>query len=307
MLVFLNLLLLAVGSQAAPKLKVQDDCRYVDEEHCHTGKEEICEDAVEWNCHNLTKLVPVGADVEVCNPTAKNVCTQKIRYEPEEYVYNECTTTTDERCVWNYDTVVKKYNVTECSTTYQKECTKVPGPPTVITREEMRCTCNICTTPLEDWEECTPRNCDAYGDCEKCPPTEKCYEGPTTHTKSGCDNEMCHTVEIHTKKMSPPGERCVETPTEYCSMVEREKTEIVKHHDCNHYPKTKCVPMTGTRQKEIMYLECLVHTEKGCKIEHKYIEKPNTKEVCDPVTKEVCGWKPKRICKTRQTQVCGDH
>lgn len=305
MLVFLNLLLLAVGSQAAPQLKVQDDCRYVDEEHCHTGRQEVCEDKIEWDCRNVTKFGSVGTDVEVCNPTAKNVCTQKTRYEPEEYVYNECTTTTDLRCKWNYDTVVKKYNATECSTTYQKECTKVPGPPTVITREELRCTCNICTTVYE--KECTPSNCNAYGDCERCP-TEKCHEGPTTHTKSGCDNEVCNKVEIHTKKMSPPGERCVEIPTEYCSMVEREEAVIVKSEDCNHIPKTKCVPVTGTRQKEIMYQECLVHTEKGCETKHLYIQKPiGDVEMCDPVTKEICSWKPKRICKTMHTQVCGDH
>ena len=56
-------------------------------------------------------------------------------------------------CINIQDTVVKKHNVTECSTAYEQECTKVPGPPTLITKEELRCTCNICTC-----NSCTSNN-----------------------------------------------------------------------------------------------------------------------------------------------------
>jgi len=292
MLVFLNLLLLGVVCHAAPQPQAQADCRYVDEEVCHTGSQEVCEDGVEWDCHNVTDFIPYGADVTICNPTMRNVCTQKTRYEPEEYEEEECTTTTGEVCYWIDDTVVKKHNVTECSTTYEQECTKVPGPPKVITRKELRCTCNICTTV---YEEC---NCDEYNkNCEKCP-TEKCHEGPTRHTRSGCDDPTCETVEIHTKKMSPPGQHCTETPIEFCQVVEREKSEVVK--DCNHVTKPKCGTVKKIRQKAIVYNDCLVRTESGC-------EKKIVDVVCDPVTREICSEKPKKNCETRHVQVCGDH
>merc|ERR1711971_548757 len=87
---------------------------------CHTGRQEVCEDAVEWDCHNATRFIVYGADVEICNPTMRNVCTQKTRYEPEEYEEEECTKTTEEVCIWNYDTVVTKHNVSECSTVYEQ-------------------------------------------------------------------------------------------------------------------------------------------------------------------------------------------
>jgi hypothetical protein len=304
MLVFLNLLLLGVVCHAAPQPQAQADCRYVDEEICHTGRQEVCEDAVEWDCHNATRFIVYGADVEICNPTMRNVCTQKTRYEPEEYEEEECTYTTEEVCIWNYDTVVKKYNATECSTVYEQECTKVPGPPTVITKEELRCTCNICTTVYE--EECVPRNCNNYNQCEKCP-TEECHKGPTQHTRSGCDDPECETVEIHMKKMSPPGEHCVQRPVEYCQVVEREKSEVVKSEDCNHITTPKCGTVTKTRQKAIVYNECLVRTESGCETKHIYLQKPEVFMPCDPVTREICSEKPKKICETQHVQVCGDH
>ena len=40
--------------------------------------------------------------VEVCDPTSKTVCVPKTRYEPEEYLNEECTTTTEEVCKTNY-------------------------------------------------------------------------------------------------------------------------------------------------------------------------------------------------------------
>jgi hypothetical protein len=298
MLVFLHLLLLGVGSQAAPHIWAEDDCVYVDEEVCHTERQEVCEDGVEWECHN-----EYGADVEVCNPTTRNVCTPKTRYEDEEYEEEECTTTTGLVCIWKYDTVVKKHNVTECSTAYEQECTKVPGPPTVITREELRCTCNICTTVYE--EECVPRNCNNYKNCEKCP-TEKCHVGPTQHTRSGCDDPICETVKIHTKKMSPPGQHCTELPIEFCQVVEREESEVVKSQDCNHVSKPKCGTVKKIRQKAIVYNECLVKTESGCEKKDIYLQF-DVVVGCDPVIREICSDKPKKICETQHVQVCGDH
>ena len=202
------------------------------------------------------------------------------------------------------DTVVNKYNTTECSTTYQTTCTigsrSTGANNGVITRSELRCTCDVCTTVLE---EC---NCNEYNVCEKCP-TEKCHEGPIQHTRSGCDNEVCKTVEIHTKDESHPEEHCVETPTEYCSVVEKQKTEVVKRKNCSHVPTESCVQVKKIRQKEIVYQECTEHTEKGCKTVHKYITKPEHYEKCDPVTKRICSFKPKTVCKTIKTQICGGH
>ena len=190
-----------------------------------------------------------------------------------------------------------------CSTVYEQEGTKVPGPPTVITKEELRCTCNICTTV---YEECVPRNCNYYNQCEKCL-TEECHEGPTQHTRSGCDNPECTTVEIQTEKKSPPVEHCVTIPAEYCSEVERDKAVVVKRKECNHVPETKCVTVTKTRQKEIPYQECLEHTERGCETKHVYLQKPENFERCDPVTKEICSPRPVKICETEKKKICGDH
>merc|ERR1740129_1552919 len=105
MLVFLSILLLGVGSRAAPQPQAQDACVYVDEDK----------------------------NVVLCAPTSKTVCVAKTRYEPEEYLDDECTTTTEQVCKKNYDTVVQKYNTTECKTTYTTECTQLPGERGVIT------------------------------------------------------------------------------------------------------------------------------------------------------------------------------
>jgi hypothetical protein len=300
MLVFLSLLLLGLGSQAAPQPQAQDNCIYVDEEACTTVGQEVCEDGVEWDCYNTTRNSQEGVNVIECDPTSKTICTPKTRYEPEEYLDDECTTTTEEVCKWNYDTKLVKHNVTECSTTYQRECTQVPGERGVVTRMELRCTCDVCTTV---YEEC---NCDKYNKCEKCP-TEKCHEGPTQQVRSNCDNEMCNEVEIHTAKKSPPGERCIERPTEYCSVVERERSEVVKRKDCNHISKDTCVEVKKIRQKPFIYQECLVHTEDGCKEVHKYITNMEGVENCDPVTKTICSLKPKTVCKPIKSKVCGGH
>lgn len=304
MLVVLTLLLLGVGSQAAPQPQAQDACVYVDEDVCQTEKQEVCEDGTEWECNTATRYVEEGSNVVQCDPTTKTICTPKTRYEPVEYLDDECTTTTEEVCKTNYDTVVKKFIAKECSTTYHRECTLVKGASGanngVITREELRCTCDVCTIVLE---EC---NCDEYNVCEKCP-TEKCHEGPIQHTRSGCKNEVCKTVEIHTKDASPPNQHCVEKPTEYCSDVEQEKTEVVPRKDCNHIPTKNCVQVKKTKQKEIIYQECLEKTEDGCKTVHVYITKPENFEECKAVTKEICSFKPKRVCKTIKTQVCGGH
>ena len=202
------------------------------------------------------------------------------------------------------DTVVKKFNVTECSTTYQLECSLVRGLSGanngVITRSELRCTCDVCTTVLE---EC---NCNEYNVCEKCP-VVKCHEGPIQHTRSGCNNPTCEMVEVHTKDESHPNEHCVEKPTEYCSVVQQKKTEVVQRKDCNHVPTESCVQVKKIKQKEIVYQECLEHTDKGCKTVHKYITKPDTYEECKAVTKQICSNKPRRVCKTIKTQVCGGH
>ena len=171
----------------------------------------------------------------------------------------------------------------------------------VTTRQELRCTCDVCTTVLE---EC---NCNQYNVCEKCPKV-KCHTGETQHTRSGCDNEKCETVEIHTK--TPGGntrEHCVEKPTEYCEVVEQHRTEVVPVKDCNHIPTTKCVPVKKIRQKKIVYQECMEVTEKGCKFVHKYITEQRPYEECKAVTKEICAGKPKRECKTIKTQICGGH
>ena len=201
---------------------------------------------------------------------------------------------------------MKKHNVTECSTVYEQECTKVPGPPTVITKEELRCTCNICTTV---YEECVPRNCNYYNQCEKCL-TEECHEGPTQHTRSECpggDDPTCEYVEIHMKKMSPPGQHCTELPIEFCQVVEREESEVVKSQDCNHVSKPKCGTVKKIRQKAIPYQECLEHTERGCETKHVYPQKPENFERCDPVTKEICSPRPVKICETEKKKICGDH
>jgi hypothetical protein len=248
--------------------------------------------------------VEEGKNVVQCDPTSKTVCVAKTRYEPEEYLDDECTTTTEQVCKKNYDTVVKKYNVTECSTTYTTECTLVRGASGanngVITRSELRCTCDVCTTVLE---EC---NCNQYNVCEKCP-KEKCHEGPIQHTRSGCQNEKCDMVDIHRKDESHPDEHCVEKPREYCSVVEREKTQVVAVDDCNHIPTKKCVKVKKMRQKEIVYQECTEHTDDGCKTVHIYITRPENYEECKAVTNEICSFKPKRVCKTIKTQICGGH
>ena len=49
-------------------------------------------------CNTATRLVEEGGDVIECNPTSKTVCVPKTRYEPEEYLDDECTTTTEEVC-----------------------------------------------------------------------------------------------------------------------------------------------------------------------------------------------------------------
>ena len=53
-------------------------------------------------CHNVTQYKEVGVNVTECNPTSETVCVSKIRYVPEEYLYDECTTTTEEVCKTNF-------------------------------------------------------------------------------------------------------------------------------------------------------------------------------------------------------------
>ena len=53
-------------------------------------------------CHIETQYEKVGVNVTECNPTSETVCVQKIRYVPEEYLDDECTTTTEEVCRTNY-------------------------------------------------------------------------------------------------------------------------------------------------------------------------------------------------------------
>ena len=44
----------------------------------------------------MTQYEKVGVNITECNPTSETVCVSKIRYVPEEYLYDECTTTTEE-------------------------------------------------------------------------------------------------------------------------------------------------------------------------------------------------------------------
>ena len=53
-------------------------------------------------CDIQTRIEHVGKEVEVCDPTSKTVCVAKTRYEPEEYLDEECTTTTEQVCKTNY-------------------------------------------------------------------------------------------------------------------------------------------------------------------------------------------------------------
>ena len=53
-------------------------------------------------CEIKTRIESVGKDVEVCDPTSKTVCVPKTRYEPEEYLDDECTTTSEQVCKTNY-------------------------------------------------------------------------------------------------------------------------------------------------------------------------------------------------------------
>ena len=53
-------------------------------------------------CHTVTLPEEVLKDVEVCNPTSKTVCVTKTKYEPEEYLDDQCTTTTELKCHTNY-------------------------------------------------------------------------------------------------------------------------------------------------------------------------------------------------------------
>ena len=53
-------------------------------------------------CSTATRLEEEGGDVIECNPTSKTVCVAKTRYEPVEYLDEECTTTTKEECKTNY-------------------------------------------------------------------------------------------------------------------------------------------------------------------------------------------------------------
>ena len=200
------------------------------------------------------------------------------------------------------DTVVKKYNTTQCSTTYQKECTLVKALGEnngVTTRQELRCTCDVCTTVME---EC---NCNQYNVCEKCP-VEKCHTGETHHTRSGCANEVCKTVDIH-RATNNTMENCVEKPIENCEVVELQKATVVPVKDCNHIPTNYCVQVKKIRQKKVVYPECNEVTNKGCKTVHIYITKPVVVEDCKAITKNICSYKPKRVCRTIKTQVCGGH
>ena len=53
-------------------------------------------------CHTITLPEQVLKDVEVCNPISKTVCMTKTKYEPEEYLDDQCTTTTELKCHTNY-------------------------------------------------------------------------------------------------------------------------------------------------------------------------------------------------------------
>ena len=75
---------------------------------------------------------------------------------------------------------------------------------------------------------------------------------------------------------------------------------------CQTEKQEDCKDGTESSQKEIVYRECLEHTDKGCKTVHKYITKLDTYEECKAVTKQICSNKPRRVCKTIKTQVCGD-
>ena len=169
----------------------------------------------------------------------------------------------------------------------------------VTTRQELRCTCDVCTTVLE---EC---NCNQYNVCEKCP-VEKCHTGETHHTRSGCANEECKTVNIH-RPTNNTKENCVEKPTQYCEVVELQKATVVPVKDCNHISTEECVKVKKIRQKKVVYQECNEVTDNGCKTVHKYIDKPVDVEDCDAITKEICIYKPKRAFRTINTQICGGH
>ena len=49
-------------------------------------------------CNTATRYVEEGSNVVQCDPTTKTICTPKTRYEPVEYIDDECTTTTEEVC-----------------------------------------------------------------------------------------------------------------------------------------------------------------------------------------------------------------
>ena len=70
------------------------------------------------DCEIKTRLEEEGKDVEVCDPKSKTVCVAKTRYEPEEYLGEDCTTTTEEVCKTNYVRLeISKYLLSsfECS------------------------------------------------------------------------------------------------------------------------------------------------------------------------------------------------
>ena len=98
-------------------------------------------------------------------------------------------------CINIQDTVVKKHNVSECSTAYEQECTKVPGPPTVITRKELRCTCNICTCNSCTCSVQITKNCIfSHFTCNSCTCSVQIIK-KCTFSHYNCNNCTC-SVQI---------------------------------------------------------------------------------------------------------------
>jgi len=275
MLVFLNLLLLGVGSQAAPQPQLGSNSS--------RGIQSLCI----LPDQNMS-LASLGENDYY---TAENRDDKTVIYLSLCHPLRNLPPTVRGLCDENAFSCITKLNVTtEKETEHQRNAGRATEPPSLSTDgghiQLVFKDGGKCVDPITNSTGYSTF-IDFFCDTDVAPDNAIRYEG-----KFG---DCASQVFWHTSFACPP-------PSQDKSSHLDEAQD-----DCVYVDEEVC----HTMQQEVC--EDVWSGEWECRNATRFITtpqdivKPETFEVCDAVTKEDCRFKPMKICKTIQVQICGGH
>jgi len=273
MLVFLNLLLLGVGSQAAPQPQLGSNSS--------RGIQSLCI----LPDQNMS-LASLGENDYY---RAENRDDETVIYLSLCHPLRNLPPTVRGLCDENAFSCITKLNVTtEKETEHQRNAGRATEPPSLSTDgghiQLVFKDGGMCVDPITNSTGYSTF-IDFFCDTDVAPDNAIRYEGKFGdcasqvfwHTSFAClppsQDKSSHLDEAQ--------DDCVYVDEEVCHTMQQEVCEDEVEWECRNATRFITTPQD--------------------------ITKPETFEVCDPVTKEDCSFKPMKMCKTIQVQVCDGH